>query len=188
VGCRYVITGPAAPRRISANTGTSHRSSLEASGRRIRRPAGNGSDQRRFEAAAQHTRRPASRAGLLVINRASGQAINCASGQAHGFTHSGDNANSFTVSESSCDLSSASPAPAPCATGGSLRCGHGGRRVGCVRGRIVELQQDSQRHMLPSRRSALVDWKPWAGRPRRALASSEVVNDSSKSDASVTRP
>jgi len=184
VGRRRAATGPAGSKPVSANPGTSHRNRLEIGDRRIRGCSAHRSDQLRRSTASKHTRWTPDRPGLVT------NAANCQQGSvSNGHTI----AHPIAVTEGSGDrsacrcgaASSSSSSCRPCA--GSLRCSDGRRCISCLCGRQLELQQDSQRHMLPSRRGALVDGKPRASGTRRALVSSDVVNDSSTSDARETR-
>lgn len=61
-----------------------------------------------------------------------------------------------------------------------VRRGNCSRGVSRLRGRIVELQQDPQRHLLWPWRRALVDWKPgsrWARRPLGSEFSDRLMTD-----------
>ena len=167
MGCCCLPAGPAGPRLVSPDPGASYGSSLEARARWTRSPDADWSNELRREPASHHAQWKPSRPSLSTISFDGGQT---AVAVPHAF------ANPIAVTEGSCDLSSPTSGSNPTSTG-SLRRSNGSRSNGSLRGRNLELQQDSQRHMLGTWRRALVDWKSWASRPWGTLANSDVRDD-----------
>jgi hypothetical protein len=177
----------------SADPWTSHRNGLEACSGGVWDPAPDCSDQLGCFATCIDFDWPASRPD--PVHRCTIDsffthflgASRCDQGPSLTFTLTLTNA--FPDSDCCCGSSSSTSAGASTtgARSGSLRCSHRSRGIRGLCGRNLELQQDSQRHLLQPRRRALVDWKPgssWTGSP---LAIGQLLT-SQPPEAAATPP
>jgi hypothetical protein len=174
VGCISPARRRPYPRYVSADTRASHWDRLEVGGGRIRRAAPYRGNQQCCGATAFNFGWPSDRGGSALrksvrrrptrITRARGEPVTFASRESIALTV----AKPAPVASRGCASSSCAGCRA--ASPGPIRRSNRSWGVRGLRGRDVELQQDSKRHVLISWGRSLVDWQPRTCRPGRPLS------------------